>query len=104
MMGGWTARIYFGRSTRGTSEALRNKERAMRTHIQIVRSIVAAAALLAVAPIRAEPVTFEVHGHMVEAYASDFEVGDSFVADFTFDPTVPPNPNVPNETQYVSIT
>lgn len=62
------------------------------------------AALLSSVIASGQSITFEARGHMLEAYASDFAVGDTFVADFTFDPTVPPNPNVPDETQYISIT
>lgn len=61
-------------------------------------------AILLCAAANGQSLTFEARGHMVEAYASDFAVGDSFVADFTFDPNAPPNSNAPDETQYLSIT
>lgn len=39
----------------------------------------------------AELITFEVHGHMIDAAPPDFDVGDKFIATYTFDPNVPPN-------------
>ena len=51
-------------------------------------------------------VTFEVRGHVTDSPTSDFTPGDTFIADFTFDPTVAPTYNISPDVdaQYVSAT
>jgi hypothetical protein len=56
--------------------------------------------------LRAQLITFEFRGHMTEPSGLDLQVGDSFVADYTFDPTTPATGNTGTDwdTQYFAIT
>jgi hypothetical protein len=53
----------------------------------------------------AQLITFEAHGHMTDAQAPDFQVGDAFVADFTFDAATPADSTmVPDfDAQYLAV-
>jgi hypothetical protein len=51
--------------------------------------MIAAALLAAAGHTKAELITFEAHGHMISDLAPDFQVGDKFVAVYTFDPATP---------------
>ena len=44
--------------------------------------------------LRAQSITFEVRGHMTEPSGLDLQIGDSFVADYTFDPATPATGNI----------
>jgi hypothetical protein len=64
------------------------------------------AAALAATQTQAELVSFELRGHMVGALPPDFQIGDKFVATYTFESTVSGTPifgsnNV--QVQYVNI-
>ena len=62
----------------------------MRTRMLFDRVVIAAFTLLAVAEqTKAELVTFEAHGHMISDLAPDFQIGDKFVAVYTFDRATP---------------
>ncbi len=62
----------------------KNRHSAVMLFTALLFSIMAPSAL-------AELITFEVHGHMTDAMPPDLEIGDKFVADYTFDSSVPPS-------------
>jgi hypothetical protein len=57
------------------------------------------------AHLAAAEVTFLVRGHMIESDGADFQVGDSFVAVYTFDSTTAPTGNRGDDwdAQYIAI-
>jgi hypothetical protein len=53
--------------------------------------LVAIPLVIGLGPVaRAELLTFQLRGHMIEPSPPDFAVGDAFVADYTFDTASPP--------------
>src|SRR4051812_44585785 len=69
-------------------------------------AFVVSVVFLATAPTQAELVSFELRGHMVDALPPDFQIGDKFVATYTFESTVPGTPILGSnnlQVQYVNI-